>query len=50
MRAMYLRTPVVGIGLVLLAIPSFIVLMILSLFSRRAARVFNEIFGRDEIE
>ena len=50
MRAMYLRAPAVGIGLVLLAIPSLIILIVLSLFSRRVAKVFNDLFRKDEVE
>ncbi len=45
MRPLYLSAPPVGIALVLLAIPSLIVLTVLSLFSKKASAVLGELCG-----
>lgn len=45
MRALYLRAiPVSGL-LLLLAVPAFVVLAMVSLMSKKAQRGFEEIFG-----
>lgn len=48
MRPLYLAAPPMGILLTLLAIPSMILLIVLGLFSRRAAAVFEELAGKED--
>jgi len=48
MRPMCISAPPVGFVLVLAAIPALIILIVLSIFSRRAARVFAELSGVKE--
>ena len=45
MRAMILRAIPVGGLLVLLAVPAFVVLAVLSLMSKKVERQFQEMFG-----
>lgn len=45
MRALYLRAIPVGGLLLLLAIPVFVTLVLLSVFSERAQEAFEKMFG-----
>lgn len=48
MRPLYLRAIPVGTLLVLIALPAFIILVVLGVFSKKVQKGFEEMFGGED--